>query len=236
MGLVTAAPRMPEAENVEPATDPKQADLSKMPFTAGGKLFFTMDGVDYVASANIFMHRNMLLTAAHCIQDNKTGNVGENYVFEQCYTGELSSGDFYIKTVALRENWYLQKDYKYDFAIAILDKNAEYGQPLHYSTDPNMVGKMVTSMGYPVSYDDGAQMMFARGPISTREGQDGHWIMYGSKMGPGSSGGAWVLDDGLTAVGLNAYIVKSGEEIMYSGSPQFNDEFEKLYKYAMTLM
>ena len=55
---------VPEAANAEPATDPKQADLTKMPFTACGKLFFTIDSVDYVASANIFMHRNMLLTAS----------------------------------------------------------------------------------------------------------------------------------------------------------------------------
>ena len=236
MGIVTAAPRMPEAANEEPATDPKQADLAKMPFTAGGKLFFTMDNVDYVASANIFMHRNMLLTAAHCIQNNKTGNVGENFVFEQCYTGEESSEDFSIKTVALKENWYLVKDYKFDFAIAILDKNSDFAEPLRYSVSPDMVGKTVVSMGYPVSYFDGDQMMFAKGPISTRTGQEGHWIMMGSKMGPGSSGGAWVLEDGLTAVGLNAYIVKSGEEIMYSGSPQFNEDFEKLYQYALTLM
>ena len=236
MGLVTAAPQMPEAENAEPATAPKQADLTKMPFTAGGKLFFTMDSVDYVASANIFMHRNMLLTAAHCIQDNKTGNVGENFVFEQCYSGEESSGDFYIKTVALKENWYLMKDYKFDFAIAILDKNSNYGQPLQYTTDQNVPGKTVTSMGYPVAIDDGEQMMFTKGPVTTRTGQEGHWIMYGSKMGPGSSGGAWVLEDGLTAVGLNAYIVKSGEEIMYSGSPRFNEDFEKLYQYALKLM
>lgn len=236
MGVMPTALEMPEAANEEPATDPKQADLSKMPFTACGKLFFTMDGVDYVASANIFMHRNMLLTAAHCIQDNKTGNVGENFVFEQCYAGEDSSEDFYIKTVALKENWYLVKDYKFDFAIAILDKNSDFGEPLRYSTTPDVVGKRVTSMGYPVSYFDGDQMMYAQGPVSTRVGQEGHWIMYGSKMGPGSSGGAWVLEDNLTAVGLNAYIVTSGKEIMYSGSPQFNDDFEKLYQYALTLM
>lgn len=236
LGLITAAPPMPEGENAEPATDPKQADLSKMPFTASGKLFYTMDDVDYVASANIFMHRNMLLTAAHCIQNNKTGNVGENFVFEQCYTGQQSSEDFSIKTVALKENWYLVKDYKFDFAIAILDKNSDFGEPLKYSTTPDVTGKKVTSMGYPVAIYDGEQMMFTKGPVSTRVGQEGHWIMYGSKMGPGSSGGAWVLEDGITAVGLNAYIVKSGEEIMYSGSPQFNDDFEKLYQYALTLM
>lgn len=37
---------IPDAANFEPATDPKQADLSIMPFTAAGKLFYTLDGKD----------------------------------------------------------------------------------------------------------------------------------------------------------------------------------------------
>ena len=59
----------PDGANAAPTTDPKQADLSQMPFITGGKLFFTLDGVDYVASGNIFMKNNLLLTAAHCVQD-----------------------------------------------------------------------------------------------------------------------------------------------------------------------
>ena len=77
-----------------------------MPFTTGGKLFYSMNGQDFVASGNIFMKNNMLLTAAHCIQDKDSGSIGENYVFELDYTGEISSEDFTFKTVALRENWY----------------------------------------------------------------------------------------------------------------------------------
>ena len=47
---------LPNGANAAPTTDPKQADMSKMPFITGGKLFFTLDGVDYVASGgNIFM-------------------------------------------------------------------------------------------------------------------------------------------------------------------------------------
>ena len=39
-----------DGANAAPASDPRQADLSQMPFITGGKLFFTLDGVDYVAS------------------------------------------------------------------------------------------------------------------------------------------------------------------------------------------
>ena len=85
---------MPSADNAPPPpppTDPAQANLAEMPFTTGGKLFFTLDGVDYVASGNIFMKNNLFLTAAHCVQDDNTGHLAENFVFERCYTGELST-------------------------------------------------------------------------------------------------------------------------------------------------
>ncbi len=226
-----AMTELPEA--LEPATDPVQADLGKMPFTAGGKLYYTLNGKNFVASGNIFMRRNMVLTAAHCVQDKKTGNLAENFLFAQCYSGEQASDNFTFRTVALKENWYLKKDVAFDYAIAIIDKNSQFGEPLRYTIDPDIEGRAVTSMGYPVEYYGGAQMMYTKGTLTARQN---HWIMPGSKMGPGSSGGAWVLSDGVTAVGLNAYVVRSGSQIAYSGSPKFDIEFEKLYKYALTLI
>ena len=88
-------------------------------------------------------------------------------------------------------------------------------------------------MGYPTTYFDGAQMMFAKGSVTPRKD---HWIMPGSKMGPGSSGGAWVLEDGITAIGVGAYVVRSGKKILFAGSPRFNEDFDQLYQYALTLM
>ena len=231
--VANAPDMLPDGTNAAPTTDPKQADLSKMPFIKGGKLFFTLDGVDYVASGNIFMKSNLLLTAAHCIQDKDSGSIGENYVFELDYTGELSSEDFTFKTVALRENWYQTKNEKYDYALAILDKPSKVATPLRYTTDTQIRDKQITSMGYPTAYFDGAQMMFVKGLVVPIYG---HWAMFGSKMGAGASGGAWVLDDNVTAVGLNAYVSVSGKEILYSGSPLFDKEFDSLYQYALTLM
>lgn len=55
-GMGTSVSDMPpDCSNAVPTTYPKQADMSKMPFITGGKLLFTLDGVDYVASGNIFM-------------------------------------------------------------------------------------------------------------------------------------------------------------------------------------
>lgn len=223
---------MPDAGNAAPTTDPKQADLGKMPFITGGKLFFTLDGVDYVGSGNIFMQNNLLLTAAHCVQDDATGHLAENFVFERCYTGELSTEDFNFKTVALKENWYTEKDNRWDYAIAILDRSSTVEKPLKYSTE-SALGKTVTAMGYPIDIFDGAQMMFINGTVTERLD---NWKIVGGKLTNGASGGAWVLDDNETAVGLSSFSTKTAKGGIYMGSPKFDEEFDKLYKYVLTLI
>ena len=136
--------------------------MSQMPFITGGKLFFTLDVVDYVASGNIFMKNNLLLTAAHCVQDDNTGHLAENFVFERCYTGELSTEDFTFRTVALKEQWYTEKDNKWDYAIAILNRDSMVEKPLQYKIE-NLLGRTVTASGYPTNYFDGVQMMYITG-------------------------------------------------------------------------
>lgn len=221
-----------DGANAAPTTDPKQADMSKMPFITGGKLFFTLDGVDYVASGNIFMKNNLLLTAAHCVQDDNTGHLAENFVFERCYTGELSTEDFAFRTVALKENWYTEKDNKWDYAIAILNRDSTVEKPLQYRIE-NLVGRTVTASGYPTDIFDGAQMMYITGTVSERADS---WMIRGGKLSNGASGGAWVLEDGETVVGLNSFNGTTAKGIAYMGSPKFDAEFDKLYNYVLTLL
>ena len=222
----------PDGANAAPTTDPKQADLSQMPFITGGKLFFTLDGVDYVASGNIFMKNNLLLTAAHCVQDDNTGHLAENFVFERCYTGELSTEDFTFRTVALKEQWYTEKDNKWDYAIAILNRDSTVEKPLQYRVE-NLLGRTVTASGYPTDIFDGAQMMYITGSV---DGRADSWMIRGGKLTNGASGGAWVLEDGETVVGLNSFSGTTAKGVPYIGSPKFDAEFDKLYNYVLTLL
>ena len=222
----------PDGANAAPTTDPKQADLSKMPFITGGKLFFTLDGVDYVASGNIFMKNNLLLTAAHCVQDDNTGHLAENFVFERCSTGELSTEDFTFRTVALKENWYTEKDNKWDYAIAILNRDSTVEKPLQYKIE-NLTGRTVTASGYPTDIFGGAQMMYITGSVDERPDS---WMIRGGKLTNGASGGAWVLEDGETVVGLNSFSGTTAKGVAYIGSPKFDAEFDKLYNYVLTLL
>ena len=222
----------PVLSRFDPTSEPKQADLGKMPYTTGGKLFFTLDGVDYVGSGNIFMKKNLVLTAAHCVQDDMTGHLAENFIFERCYSGEESTENFTFKTIALKENWHIEKDNKWDYAIAILDKDSTVETPLKYSIE-SAFEKRVNAMGYPLNYFDGAQMMYVNGTITQRLD---YWTIIGGKLGNGASGGAWVLEDNVTAVGVSSFSTKTSKGGVYMGSPKFDEEFDKLYKYVETLL
>ena len=223
---------LPDAANAIPTTDPKQADLGIMPFVTGGKLFFTLDGVDFTATGNIFMRNNLLLTAAHCIQDDVSGNLAENFLFERGFTGEESAEDFAFKTVALKENWYIEKDNKWDYAIAILNQDSTIPTPLKYTTE-NILGRTVTAYGYPLDFFEGAQMVFINGTITERADK---WTIINGKLGPGASGGAWVLEDNQTAIGLTSFGVNTAKGGIYMGSPKFDEEFDNLYQYVLSLM
>ncbi len=213
-------------------TDPEKADLSKMPFSAGGKLFFTQDDIDYVASANIMERSNLLVTAAHCVQDRDTGNLCDNFLFERCYNSGKASEKLTFKTIALKEYWHSKKEWKWDYAMAILNRNSTIASPLKYSTE-DIKNKTITAFGYPVNYYNGNKMVYVKGN-ATRLPND-TWVINGCKMRGGSSGGAWVLEDNKTIVGVNSYGPVS-EEYAFEGSPIFDDNFESLYKYVLTLI
>lgn len=218
------------ASNAVPTTDPVQADLTQRPFNAGGKIFFTLDNKDFVGSAAIIGQSNMLLTAAHCIQDNKTGNLAENFLFSRCYEGEISAEDIAFKKVVLKENWFNEKSRKWDYAIAILAANSTV-EPLKYSTE-DITGKTITAYGYPGNIFEGAQMVFIKG--TAVKGNNSLWRIGGNKMLSGCSGGPWVLDDNETIVGLNgsSTSLKTPNVLL---SPVFDSEFDNLYQYALSL-
>lgn len=221
-----------EIEQSKAATDPQKADLSKMPFCSGGKLFFSGGGKNYIASANIMEKSNLLVTAAHCVQDKETGMVYDNFLFERCYDDGKSSEKLTFKTIALKEYWHTQKDWKWDYAMAVLNTNSSAASPLQYSIE-SIENKTITNFGYPVNYYNGKKMVFVNGTATKR--YDNTWVINGCKMRGGSSGGAWVLEDNKTIVGVNSYGPVS-EEYAYEGSPIFDENFKSLYKYVLTLM
>lgn len=222
----------PGAEDVTSATDPQPADTSEMPFAAGGKLFFSRGNKNYVASAEIICRSNLVLTAAHCVQDKDSGALCENFLFERCYCEGSSAESLTFRTVALKTYWHGQKQWKWDYAFAILNETSSLTSPLTYSTE-DVSGRELTAFGYPANYYDGKKMVRIDG--SSGITGSGTREISGDKMRGGSSGGAWLLRDSSTVVGLNSYGPVSETEA-YVGSPVLDAEFDSLYQYVTTLL
>jgi hypothetical protein len=71
MELTEPCPYVPDM--LTEATEPRHADNTKMPFMTGGKLFFSNNGKNYIASAALSCKRNIVTTSAHCVQDRDIG-------------------------------------------------------------------------------------------------------------------------------------------------------------------
>ena len=213
-------------------TEPKQADLTKRPFEAGGKLFFTLDNKDFVGSASIVGQNNIVLTAAHCVQDSKTGDLAENFLFSRCFSGESSAEDIAFKKIVVKENWVKEKSRRWDYAFAILATNSNVSKPLQYAVNTDLINKNVTAFGYPGNFFNGDQMVFINGSVS--KSGNNLWRIPGNRMLTGCSGGPWVLEDNETVVGLNgaSTTLKIPNVLL---SPVFDDEFENLYQYTASL-
>lgn len=218
--------------DVSSATDPELADTTQMPFAAGGKLFFSLNNQDYVASAEILCQSNIVLTAAHCVQDKDSGALCDNFLFERCYSNGKSLECLTFQTVALKTYWHEQKKWKWDYALAILNDMSTLASPLTYSTE-NVVGKQLTAFGYPTNYEDGERMVRIDGTADARG--DGTLVINGDKMRNGCSGGAWVLQGENIVVGINSFSPSSGSSSVYVGSPVLDTEFDSLYQYVISL-
>ena len=219
------------AENAA-TTAPVEADLTKRPFEAGGKLFFTLNNKDFVGSASVVGQNNIVLTAAHCVQDSKTGSLAENFLFSRCFSGESSAEDIAFKKIVLKEKWVKEKNRRWDYAFAILATNSNVSKPLQYATNMDLINKTVNAFGYPGNFFNGDQMVFINGSVS----QSGNnlWRLPGNRMLTGCSGGPWVLEDNETVVGLNgsANSLKIPNVLL---SPVFDSEFEDLYQYTVSI-
>ena len=216
------------------ATDPEPADLAKMPFCAVGKLFFRDYKSDYYASAAIYGERGLLLTAAHCVQDSESGSLYDRFLFKRCYDMEKFVEELTLKTVALKAAWVGAGDQMWgiDYSVAVLNGQSALKTPLKHGQGNT---QKVRAIGYPSNCYNGERMVFIDGnprPMGTDL-----WFIDGDKMEQGCSGGPWLDSNGIV-VGLNSFSAWSPDyKINYGGgSPRFDENFESLYQYALTLM
>ena len=193
------------------------ADPSKSPYRTHGKVFLTLDGIDYVCSGTVVpaKHKRLVVSAGHCVYG--FGRFATNWMFvpakdggregaEPCGGRRLGEpyGCWTAVRLATTPQWAESEDLRYDVGMAKMARRS--GRRLQ---------KVVGARG--IAFNQGRDLRFeafgypAEGPsrfdgktmfrcTSRAQGTDGGPPPAPTRidcdMTGGSSGGGWVLDTG----------------------------------------
>jgi len=206
------------------------ADVHQRPYWNGGKLFFTSPAGDMSCTAEFVGSNKVIMTAAHCVVDARTGQPYWNFSFKQAYENYVGKG-FSLNNVTFPSQ-YIGGNYAYDYAFACASDISGAGWLGFWTNVPFM---SYTSIGYSTNYKCGhvmSQVIGDKGTVSSGVVQ-----MTNNPMAPGCSGGAWIGEltiphvGGNWAVGLNSFIFLSDPTTMYG--PLFDSNTHSMLHQLM---
>lgn len=231
-------------------TDPVPDGLySQLPYRATGKVYFTdsVEGINYVCSGAAVGGR-VVLTAGHCVS-NGAGTFHRNWLFVPAYDRGLMP---YGRWAALRllsfNTWHTQSDRCRDVGFAVVGNvagqilEARLAGTLHLTTNqsPTRTWQLLGYPRFPSQLFDGEYM------VRTTADLEGFFTQLGcatpvpplcvrSDMGPGVSGGPWLMEQNGTAVsGASSFIFPSGSPPLLC-SPRFDSAVGALYAQALNV-
>jgi hypothetical protein len=207
-----------------------------------GKVFFSLNGRDFVCSAGTVTSANhdLVVTAGHCVKDGK-GAWAQNWIFVPGYRDGVGPyGGFTARHMYVPDKWAASAADEDDFAMVALDasdgkhvtdvvgaQGIAFGRPR---------GQETYAFGYPAtgSYD-GEELAYCSG----RTHDDPHGLAREQglrcSMTQGSSGGIWLSRfDPSTGVGLvtsvSSFKYADDSGTMYG--PYFGETAQSLYDQA----
>lgn len=210
-----------------------------------GKVFFTMDGTDYVCSGSSVAaeNRSLVQTAGHCVNAGP-GEFATNFVFVPAYRdGQAPFGVFPAGGLYTTSEWSDTGDLSYDVGYAVVS-------PVNGSSLADTVGAQgvgfnlsrgahMHAFGYPAAAPyDGSKLAWCSGVVSQdTQGTSDQGMR--CNMTGGSSGGPWFINyDEATGVGtvnsLNSFKYSTlgllGGDRMFG--PYFGSVVQALYSTA----
>jgi V8-like Glu-specific endopeptidase len=218
------------------SSSPKLA-LREDPVAHIGKVFFTMGGANYVCSGNAVSSANesTVATAGHCVNQGP-GAFATNFIFVPAYdNGKEPYGRWTSNHLYTTPQWEQKGDIAYDTGFAVMNLNAD-GESLTEVVGGSGVefgaarGLQYTAYGYPASAPyNGGQLWSCTG-TATNDTTHPEFNTQGipCTMNGGSSGGPWLLSNGLQN-SINSYGY-DGSNVMYG--PYWGEAIEATYTVA----
>lgn len=231
-----------------------------------GKVLFAMGRSYYVCSASVAREsiggRSIVLTAGHCVFDNKSGRFATNWMFIPDYDSNAVAltrdGSFCLNTaygcwtatsLVVHKGFASQRKFNaqatlYDFAFAaVLDggtSNAQLdttvgSQAIAFS--PVDIGADTHLFGYPAAAPyTGKDLIYSQGPLGLDPLNKNRTYRVASDMTGGSSGGPWFTP---FSDGSGEGTMMSVNSYGYTGitamhGPRFNTNTQTLFTTATT--
>jgi hypothetical protein len=212
-------------------------NIRAVPLAFAGKFVFTTPNGDAVCSAQLIAPR-LLLTAAHCVQDEETGQWFTNFeFFLQYHSGQYSQA-FGVSCVGVWTGWHDNRspdNNPFDYAISLVDRQA----PGWFGTAWNWAGSFnaATKIGYPGGIANGEVIQVDNGRILL-EYAGVATLQHGDRAPQeGTSGGGWVANyspavrnDTNYILSVSSFVYADKPGVIYG--PYFTDDFHKLSEYA----
>lgn len=210
-----------------------------------GKVFFTLDGTDYVCSGSstASTNKDLVLTAGHCVNEGP-GEYATNFAFVPGYDdGARPHGTFTARQLVTTSQWKNAGDFDYDVGFAVM--NARNGEDLTEAVGSQSIGfnldrgEYMYAFGYPAARPyDGSDIAWCHGEVvqdtyfgSQDQGMD-------CNMTGGSSGGPWLIDysesSGVgTLNSVNSFGYRGVKDVMWG--PYFGEVAQNLHSTAQGL-
>jgi Trypsin len=213
--------------------------VATRPLYWAGKFFFTKSDGPKVCSAQ-FISPGIVITAAHCIRDDNTGQWYSNLLYRHQYDRGKSARDFGAECFTTYNGWVSPENSKWewDYAILKLRGGADQG---HFGWQAGWWGtyNSAPKIGYPGAIEQGQIMQVDFGRLIKGRTPRLIGLAHGNpRNAEGSSGGAWVgkyETSGNDPRGNYVISVTShhmGEDRGTTYGPYWGDDMEKLLNHA----
>lgn len=195
-----------ESARVEPMASAEQ------PQPELGKVYFTLNGTDYVCSGTATESGNadVVTTAGHCVNEGP-GAFATNFAFVPAYdNGSRPHGTWTAETLFTTKAWSNSGDFNYDVGFAVMNENGS-GKSLtdvvgSYPIGFNMArGLTYTSYGYPAGAPYDGQQLYSCTDTASQDPRGSNDQGITCDMTGGSSGGGWITGGVLNSVNSFKY-------------------------------